>query len=219
MSVSESVTKHNSTGFIAVALFCGLLVCHMLGCAKSESQPNNDAATQHQPPEVQQRRDQVAEARPALLHGVWLGGATLDETKLQQKLDSLPPAQQQVALAKARSFLSTLMAIEYRKDGTVENDLEIISVDGQLLRDGSVGNWNVVKQSANQVVVETQEQLSDGSTTTDQFVYHFFEDGSGFSLSVQTDDDLDGCDAMMVFERQMLPPTNVASGGSDTQTK
>ena len=210
--------QHNLKEFL-VAITC-IALCFTVGCAKPKtSQPvNRPEATTSQatstPP------DKIAQAYTSEnLMGIWLGNATLDETKLRRKLESLAPEQQQLALAKAKSFLSTLMAVEYRHDGTLENDLEIVSIDGQILRDGSTGSWRVVEPRNDGLLIETQETLSDGSVATGQSYLKFFADRSRFVAAVPISEDLQGCDAMLVFERQTLRDTNLAEGNSDTQTK
>jgi hypothetical protein len=213
MSEQAALLPRGWVGFLVSAM-----ICIALGCAKSEStEPANEGGSTTQAPTQQ---DQVAGSiSPDVLSGIWLGGATLDEAKFQQKLERLVPEQRDVVVAKAKSFLSTVIAIEFRRDGTVENDMEIISVDGQVMRDGSQGSWKVIQSKSDGLVVETQERLTDGSIAADQVFYHFFEDGNRFALAVPVSEDLQGCNAMLVFERQILSSNNLADGGSGTQTK
>lgn len=203
---------------VLAGFLISVLVCGVFGCAKKE--PSEPATGDKSTSQSQAQLDQVAEIPSAQqLPGVWLGEAVLDEVKLHHKVRQLPYESREVALAKARSFLSTVMAIEYRSDGTLENDLAIVSIDGQILRDDSFGSWRVVESKDDGLVVETQEQLSDGTVATDQVFYKFFDGGNRFAMAVPVNEDLQGCDAMMVFERQAQPVTNVADGGTTTQTK
>ena len=189
------------------------LVCTGLGCAKPESPERENARGTTNQKHVQQ--DQGAGSiSPHLLVGIWLGSATLDETKLQQKLEWLVPEQRVAAVAKAKSFLSTVIAIEFRTDGTVENDLEMISEDGKVIQDGSRGSWKVIQSKSDGLVVETLERLTDGSLAADQVFYRFSEDRNRFTLVIPVTKDLQGCDARLVFERQILPSNHLADGGS-----
>ena len=213
MQKPVSFLQRATTGFLLSAV-----ICTLFGCAKKESPQSTDDNVTVSQTDVSQ--DQVLETLSAQqLSGVWLGEAVLDEVKLQNKVGQLPAESREFVLAKARSFLSTVMAIEFRADGTVENDLAIVSVDGQVLRDGSIGSWRVVENKDDGLVVETQERLTDGTTATDQVFYKFFDNGNRFAMAVPVNEDLQGCNAMLVFGRQAMPAANLADGGIDTQTK
>jgi len=215
--INQDRIKKPSVVARAFALGCGLVIC-VIGCVKpvgddSNSEGPTDAS------QVQLKRDSVTSISPQLLTGVWLGQASLDREKLQQKIAGLSPPQQQVVAAKATSFLTTVMAMDFRSDGTVENEIEIVSIDGQSLRDGSIGQWKVVESTTDGLMVETAEKLANGSIVTDKMFYRFFDDGNQVAISARVSEDLEGCDTMIVFERRTLLPTNVATGVSATQTK
>ncbi len=200
----------------------GIAVCFTIGCARSES-PNPVAQGESKiavsPTQAIRRHEITDPITSKNLMGIWLGSATLDEAKFRSKLDNLTSDQQQLALAKATSFLSTVMSVEYKRDGTLVNDLELISIDGQVLRDGSTGSWKVVESKDDGLVIETQETLSDGSVATGHSYLKFFANGSRFVAAVPVCDDLLGCDAMLVFDRQKLPDASLAEGDSNTQNK
>lgn len=213
-----SILQRVLAGFL-VAIMC-IALCFTAGCAKSEapkpSGGTDDATSQAQPTP----QDKIAQSFTSEnLMGIWLGNATLDEAKLRRKLQPLTSERQQLAIAKATSFLSTVMAVEYKHDGTLENDLELMSIDGKVLRDGSTGFWRVVEPKVDGLVIETQETLSDGSIATSQSYLKFFAEGNRFVAAVPIGEDLQGCDAMLVFERQTLPDANLAEGNLETQNK
>lgn len=194
------------------------IVCLLFGC--SNSNPPSDTDQKEPTTQSSMPQDQVATVSPVVqLTGVWLGEAAMDEAKFEQKLSQLAPGQQQLTLAKARSFMSMVMAVEFRNDGTVENGVEIVSTDGQVLRDSSIGKWKIVSAENNDFVVEIQETLSDGTIATDQNVYTFLPDGDRFAMSVIVSEELQGCNPMMVFQRKSLQRTNLAEGMSETQSK
>ena len=153
------------------------------------------------------------------LPGIWLGNAVLDKSKLTQKISSLAPEQQELVLAKATSFLSTIMAVEYKTDGTLENDLEMVSIDGQLMRDGSQGNWRVLESQVDGLVIETSETLPNGTIAKTESFLKFFANGTRFVTAVSLGSDLQDCDAMIVFEKQQLMGLNIAEQKSDTKNR
>ena len=153
------------------------------------------------------------------LPGIWLGNAVIDKAKLTQKISSLTPEQQELILAKASSFLSTIMAVEYKPDGTLENDLEMVSMDGQVMRDGSQGNWRVLESRDSGLVIETSETLPDGNIAKTESFLKFFADGNRFVTAVTLGPDLRDCDAMIVFEKQQLTGLNVANQNLETESR
>ena len=50
------------------------------------------------------------------LTGAWLGGAVLDQEKFRSKVAQLNPESQTLAGVKAKSFLSTAMAMEFHEN-------------------------------------------------------------------------------------------------------
>jgi hypothetical protein len=196
----------------------GVTACLLFGC--NQSKPPGDTEQKETTTQLATPRDQVAAVSPALkLTGVWLGEAMMDEAKFQQKLSLLSPEQQQLMLAKARSFMSMVMAIEFRNDGTIQNGVEIVSTDGQILRDSAVGKWKIVSAENNDLVVETRETLSDGTIVTDQNIYTFLPEGDRFAMAVPVSGELQGCNPMMVFAKKSLADANLAEGISETQSK
>ncbi len=153
------------------------------------------------------------------LLGIWLGNAVLDKSKLTQKISSLTPEQQELVLAKATSFLSTIMAVEYKSDGTLKNDIEMVSIDGQVMRDGSQGNWRVLKSQVDGLVIETSETLPNGTIAKTESFLKFFANGNRFVTAVTLGPDLQDCDAMIVFEKQLLTGLNIAEQNTDTQKR
>ena len=189
----------------------------LTGCGKTKP---IDPAPKTKTTQSESPHDKVATtSMHQKLTGVWLGWASLDQSRLQEALSQLPPAQRAVTAAKAKSFLSTVMAIDFRRDGTVENDLEIVATNGQVLRDGTTGNWTVLESTIQGVLVETTETIADGSVSRAQKRYQFLSSENEFAMPVEVDAELSQFNARMVFQRQSLPPTNVAKGSTNSQTK
>ena len=198
-------------------LLVGLVVMMGIwGCAKA---PKEETRQQPEVPVVSPK-SQVAQSKQVnpdvvnKLVGVWLGTATLDEPVFEKALSQLSNGNRKLALSQARSFLSTVMAIEFRKDGSIESEVEIVTVDGDTIRDTSTGAWQLVESVGDQVRLEMQENQSDGSITTDQKVYQFVENNK-FVLKVPVSDQLTRANARLIFVRQILPRNNVAQGGME----
>jgi len=218
-------SKFASLSTRVVFLVSGICLALVTGCANDKA-ADEEASVQRASIDNAQASIDSTPARELVsakdanrLVGIWLGTASIDEGKLQAKLDQLAVENRNGAIAKAQSFLSTTMAIEYKEDGSVENDLELVSVDGRLLRDGSIGTWRIVESVGDGLLIETEETLSDGTIATNQFDYKFAEDGTQFVLPVPVSEELQGCDATLVFKRQTLPVVNVADRDLQTQVK
>ena len=111
------------------------------------------------------------------------------------------------------------MAVEYKPDGTLENDLEMVSMDGQVMRDGSRGSWRVLESRDSGLVIETSETLPDGNIAKTESFLKFFADGNRFVTAVTLGPDLRDCDAMIVFEKQQLTGLNVANQNLETERR
>ena len=195
-----------------------LLVC-FAGCAKQPVEDVVESKDGKSSVAGQTQSESQVTPTAQTLTGLWYGEATLDGDKLRQKINGLPQAQQQLALAKANSFLSTVMAIDFRSNGTVENEVEIQSVDGQTFSDHSVGSWKVVESRPEGLVVETNEKLPDGTLASSQLFYQFLGDKDHIAIAAPVGEELSECDSYIVFERRTIQPVNVAQGMSATQTK
>lgn len=111
------------------------------------------------------------------------------------------------------------MAIDFSTDGSVESEVEIVSLEGQVMRDGSKGAWRMLQQKDGEIVIETQENLSDGTVATNQARYQFISSDQ-VSLVVPVCEELEGCGARLVFTRQPLDSNeNVAQNETATENR
>jgi hypothetical protein len=149
------------------------------------------------------------------LVGVWLGEAYVDQSLLERKLQTLSPVRQQEILQRAQTFMTTVMAVDFRADGTMENEGEVIPAGGSPIRLGSQGTWQAIESDQNKLLVAVTEQLADGSFSTTNQLYQFYPDGKQVALTVAMDE-LSSCNPMIIFTRQNLPSTNVAHQGGTT---
>lgn len=156
---------------------------------------------------------------PRSLTGAWLGEAAIDQEKLQSKMAQLDKEAQALAGIRAKSFLSTAMAMEFHENGTVDNEVEVISTQGKFLREGSSAVWKVLETKPHALLVQIQEKLPNGTVATERMFFQFSADRNKMAVGVPVGPDLQGCDAMIVFERKSLPPTNVAAAPSSTISK
>ncbi|MFK7769099.1 MAG: hypothetical protein AB8B55_17885 [Mariniblastus sp.] len=190
------------------------------GCGKTSETPTEPKTKTETTQSKETPTDLVATvSMKQQLTGVWLGVASMDQSGFQEKLNRMQPAERSVAVAKASSFLSTVMAIDFRQDGTVENDLEIVATNGQVLREGTLGTWAVLESTTDGVLVETSEKLADGTVSKSQKRYQFSTNSNEFAMPVEVDEELKPFNAQMIFQRQSPNPTNVAEGNFGTQTK
>lgn len=204
----------------------GLLVC-LAGCGESKiGNGNSPDLPQAVPTSAQPASSQPASTQPDLvamqqqkLVGVWLGEAYLDERRLEQKLQSLDAEHQQQMIQRAGTFLTTVMAIDFRADGTMENEGEVTPHGQRPVRLGGQGTWRVIEAQEDRMIVETVEQLPDGSTNAVRQAYRFYPDGKKVAMMISMKDELDTCNPMIIFTRQFLQPTNVAQQPGESVRK
>lgn len=87
------------------------------------------------------------------------------------------------------------------------------------MRDGSQGNWRVLKSQVDGLVIETSETLPNGTIAKTESFLKFFANGNRFVTAVTLGPDLQDCDAMTVFEKQLLTGLNIAEQNTDTQKR
>jgi hypothetical protein len=211
---------------LMLVLCCATLVT--VGCARpaevstsvekqTESQSTIQAAATDQQIDNQ---DSTGEAAyPTQLIGAWLGEAYLDEVTFEQKFQTIPAERQQAVLNSARTFLTTAMAIEFRPDGSIENEMELTPIGSKAIREGSVGSWRAVEVNENQILIETTTQLADGTIATNSQLFHVYPEGNRLALEVNLPAELGECSPMIILNRQPSPDTNVAELPSGVTTK
>lgn len=229
-NLAQQPTALIATRRYLAGLVCSSLAALAIGCG-SDASTSTSSATQTTVASAS-RADSAtigtsdglqANGRSALV-GVWLGTAWIDQSKFADFAQTLPPDQQAAITTKVRSFLSTVMAVEYAADGQVENEVELMTVNGQLLRDGSVGRWELVAADANRIVVRVLENLASGEAQ-DDVVYERLagsggQGGQRLAMHVDVDSELVRFDAKVIFERQDLSPvSNVAESPSKGEVK
>ncbi len=154
-----------------------------------------------------------------LLVGTWLGGAYLDGVKLEAVLGNVPAPSRNEIQTHAQNFLTTVMAIDFRNDGSVIHDIEISPQGGRTIRQGSTGTWRVVEKDNRRIVVETVESLADGQSETSRKVCRLYEDGDHFALQIDLPGPLADCNPLLVFARQETGPTSLAEVPGDSSKK
>ncbi len=185
----------------------------MVGCNGSTGSPATDNGQSSTPEstEKQQKQELIASADVhQKLVGAWLGSAFLDEQRLVEKLESLPNDRQTAAVNLADEFLTTVVAMDLRQDGSLELEIEVTPFGSQPLRDGGVGTWRIVETSADQVLIEMRTKLSDGEVTTDRHRFRYYPDGNQIAQLVPLGADLDPCNPVIILHRQPVSQTNMA---------
>ena len=187
----------------SLTLVACLAFMFMVGCDSSETPVTKKSTPSSTEKAETPVVDRKAELRDKLV-GIWLGAAYLDENLLNEKLNGLPQEEASAIIQQAQFFAGTEMAIEFRPNGSLENDVEITAPDGQTIREGGQGTWKIVQVDGESFVVEIAERQGDGSMTSSQKVYKFYEDGDHFAVSIPLDNILGQCNPLLIFERKIL---------------
>jgi hypothetical protein len=212
--VSKFSLSAGKTQFWLVLMVAGCLT----GCAGDGATPEGEGA-QANPSSSSVSADQVAGGIEEKIQGVWYGQATLNEALIEERLKNLTPQRQEDLILRAQSFLSTVMAIEFRPDGGMENEIGISPPGGQLIRETRKGTWQIVEKNGNQFVVETTEKLPTGESEVSQRLYEISDDGNQIALMVPLNDELGQCEPFILMSRFLLNDENLAQSPSDTLVK
>lgn len=204
----------------SAALILSVTICFAMGC----SGDTGEKVASKEVSAIGQARAATIDAPGAAgdkLVGVWLGGAYLDENILSQRLKELPQEKADELMRKAQYFAGTIMAIEFRPDGTLENEIEITPPGADMINEVGEGTWKIVEAKDDAFVVEISERNPDGSVATTQKAYKFYEDGNHFAVSIPLGEILGECNPLIIFERQNLAPQTgiLAEAPGETQTK
>ena len=139
---------------------------------------------------------------PHRLTGVWLGAAYIEEDKLQAKLNGLTDeVAKKNLIQQVQTFKSMLVGADFGTDGNFTLDAEITPAGGQPARDQSMGKWEISSSLDEMVMVKSTDPLEDGSAE-ETFKQYNFIDNDHFYWIPTLSEDLQACDAMIVFERQ-----------------
>ena len=211
-SGSQSHTAKNRLAFLGgwqIVIVLSLAIPISVGCGSADTESGEQASKTKTPTsQVSESNDLKVKIREQLV-GVWLGAAYIDEASLVSKLEQLPPQESEEILRQAQYFSGTMMAIDFRQDGSLENEIEIIPPNGQPQREQGYGTWKIAQIADEGFVVEIAEEHADGSITKSQKIYRFYEDGDHFAVSIPLDNVLGECNPLIVFERQNLSPKDV----------
>ncbi|MEM7454552.1 MAG: hypothetical protein AAF456_09410 [Planctomycetota bacterium] len=149
-------------------------------------------------------READPETASGQLVGIWLGAAYFDEDSLAAKLAELNEEERELAMREARYFGATIMAINFRADGTLVNQIEVLPESGSPHQTPEIsGTWEVLSEQGSTMVIKTIEQFDDGVELPSQRVFTLY-DKDHFAMQVPMAGILNGCRPVMVFERQNL---------------
>lgn len=147
------------------------------------------------------------------LEGVWAGVGYLDEAKLAGKLEAMTAGPERDELVnKAATFLTIVAALDFRRDGGLETDLEVTAADGKAHNEPTVGRWKLVERKENRFLIELQETLEDKTERTSRRLVQFYEDGEHIALLMETDPLLAEFNPLIVLER--VPEAKIASAAA-----
>ena len=191
------------SGFALLAL---MALTISLGCAgEKKAGESQTAADADKTASTNADEPRVLTEIERRLVGVWLGEAYLDDQLVQTTLDSVTESQQKTAIQNhVTSFRSTIMAIQFNADGTMEQQINITPVGGQTLDGKSVGNWAVIDHEGNQLIVETVELDDQGAEAVAERLFEISEDGMVLATPAPVDPALANCNPMLLFGRQIM---------------
>jgi hypothetical protein len=151
------------------------------------------------------------------LVGIWLGQASIDRAALDQhliKLDS--PEERKRVEVMARSFESIAVGLEFRSDGSMEVEMEILPPESEPVRESSVGLWNVLARDGQVITVSCREVHGQSASEPQVVRYDFSSDYNQMSTVAPVGPELEAFQPRIVFERREA--TDVAQQPSDSPT-
>lgn len=180
------------------------------GCAKPAEETSRVQETK---PQVDLAKHSREEKQPQHeLVGVWLGKGALDQNSLAIAIQGLSPETQRQLNAKAETFLTTEMAIEFKVDGTMETAVEVINKLGMRDSGVSLSTWEASRTvNRGEYRVTSVEDQSDGSKVTDHKIYRVSADGQNLELLVDLEGLLGQCNPRIVLQRQDENPSVAAN--------
>lgn len=187
---------------ICVAL--AAVVC--VGCGKPKSVPADQTPTQANEPgttETGAIEFRSAQEAQEALAGLWFGQAVINEDTLKTLLAGMTEPEQQTLLKETQTFVSTQMAMEFSKDGSMESAVEITPVGGQPIQGDTFARWSVLRAQGNQVTVETIEQNESGEVVSSQTTYTVSADGNRIVMQPNVASALAQCEPMIYLDRQV----------------
>ncbi len=182
-----------------------LLLCVLtfaLGCSseKNDSQSSDDTKTKKTVSNSTESGQRVLTAAEQTLAGVWLGTAFLEDQLVEAEFEAKPSDEEKNAFVnEAELFLTTIVAIHFKADGTFEQDIEQ-SASG--LRQVGEGTWRVRDQQGDKLIVETVERDAEGNEVTAERLFQLYPDKNSFAMPAPVGDSLSQCNPLLIFSKQ-----------------
>ncbi len=190
-------------------------ICFSLGCANKESEKKKtDEKSENKTAEVQEDFSDLEQQ----LAGIWVGSAWLEEAKVNAILDGdADQGTKNAFITEAEVFLTTIMAIDFKPDGTMEQHVELTLPNGAEDEMIGVGTWEITGRDGERAVLRMVEVNADGTETESQRLVQFSNNGLQFAIPAPVSESLANCDALIVFDKQVQDRT--ANAETDTQSK
>ncbi|MCH2180984.1 MAG: hypothetical protein MK108_03180 [Mariniblastus sp.] len=145
---------------------------------------------------------------PQQLVGIWLGDARIDQAQFEAHLATMSPEQQAEAKNIVANFLTTVMAMQYTPEGLFENEVEMSINGNSPIRDVSLGTYQVLAASGNELKIKVNERLADGSSAPGERIIRFSADRNQCEVAIPLGAEFAGVTTKLVFTRQEI--TSVA---------
>lgn len=186
---------------LSLLMLCGLAIA--IGCSseKKETKPADEKKSADKTAATStDTGSRVLTQTEQKLAGVWLGAASLKEELVEAEFEARTADEDKLAFVnEAEAFLSTVVAIHFKRDGTFEQDIELVATGA---RQTGSGTWRVTGEQGDKLVVQTTELDADGNEVQAEYLYKFHPEGNEFAMPAPVVDSLTKCSPQLIFSRQ-----------------
>jgi hypothetical protein len=179
--------------FVLIAVLASMAGCGQT--ARDGSEPSGNGTTSAKNSSIERRAELV---------GIWLGTARWDRDGFQRHLEGVTDANDRLRLSQmAQTFESISIGMEFRSNGEMEIEMEIIPPNSTPIRESTVGNWRVKSINGNSFILECSEQTDSGQMQTQTLQYELSGDRNQLVTAAPVGEDLRAFQPQFVFERRV----------------
>ena len=178
------------------------VVAITLGCSSEniDKQPSKESKTDKSTSQTFESSPRVLTKAEQTLAGVWLGKAFLEDKLVEAEFEARPNDEEKMAFVdEAELFLTTMVAVHFKNDGTFEQDIEQAATG---MRQMGQGTWRVRDQQGDKLIVETVEVDAEGKEITTERLFQLYPDQNGFAMPAPVVESLTSCNPLLIFSRQ-----------------
>ena len=181
------------------------------GCSRPTTGERSQASRGHAAP-----ASSIAPTNASIdMVGIWLGKASLDRTALGQYLNTLTDAGERARIEEmAKSFESIAIGMEFRGDGMMEAEVEILPANSAPIRETTTGTWNLVSSDDRGIEILCAEQV-DGETVKQSLRYDLKMDKDHIATIAPVGIELQPFQPRFEFERRLETDVAEQPGGTN----